>query len=163
MFCNPSKPPHLRWPRQPALSKHDYTCQPVGTYEPDLDHMFTTAKQALTSTLTLSFFNLNKPTRLCSHKGLGFVLQQKNGNNWALIQASSRFQCLGMPSWNWCSMSWAITKSKQSCMPPTFHHRHRPPSPHTRLYSTTSQGTNHNKAETMIILSATNCQGKRQC
>jgi len=41
----------------------------------------------------MSFFNMNKPARLCtdaSRQGLGFVLQQ-NAEKWVLIQAGSRF------------------------------------------------------------------------
>ena len=36
----------------------------------------------------------SKPTRLCtdaSRQGLGFILQQKTDDNWALIQAGSKF------------------------------------------------------------------------
>ena len=63
-------------------------------WSPDLDKAFVFAKQALTSAPTISYFDPAKPTRLCtdaSHQGLGFVLQQKDGDNWALIQAASRF------------------------------------------------------------------------
>ena len=56
--------------------------------------MFSAAKQALSSAPILSYFDLNKPTRLCtdaSRQGLRFVLQQKNGDAWTLVQAGSRF------------------------------------------------------------------------
>ena len=42
----------------------------------------------------LSYFDQDKETHLCtdaSRQGLSFVLQQKTGNTWSLIQAGSRF------------------------------------------------------------------------
>ena len=45
------------------------------------DKAFQTAKASLTVAPVLSFFDMNKPTRLCtdaSCQGLGFVLQQRN-------------------------------------------------------------------------------------
>ena len=42
----------------------------------------------------LSFFDISKPTKLsrdASRQGLGFVLQQKTGDKWTLVQAGSRF------------------------------------------------------------------------
>ena len=64
------------------------------TWSSELDQAFTKAKESLTSAPTLSYFDPSKPTRLCtdtSRQGLGFVLQQKLGDNWVLIQAGSRF------------------------------------------------------------------------
>ena len=59
------------------------------------DQAFQTAKASLTVAPVLSFFNINKPTRLCtdaSRQGLGFVLQQQDiSGTWSLIQAGSRF------------------------------------------------------------------------
>ena len=56
---------------------------------------FQTVKVSLTIAPVLSFFNMNKPTRLCtdaSRQGLGFVLQQRDiSGSWSLIQAGSRF------------------------------------------------------------------------
>ena len=55
---------------------------------------FSNIKTSLTTTPLLSFFDINKTTRLstdASRQGLGFVLQQKSGDQWTLIQAGSRF------------------------------------------------------------------------
>ena len=87
---------------------------------PDLDKAFVSAKQALTSAPTVSFFDPDKPTRLCtdaSRQGLGFVLQQKNGDNWALVQAGSRFLSDAESRYTiieleLLAVSWAITKRK---------------------------------------------------
>lgn len=87
---------------------------------PDLDQAFNTTKQALTSAPTVSFFDPDKPTRLCtdaSRQGLGFVLQQKKGDNWALIQAGSRFLSdaesrYAIIELELLAMSWAISKCK---------------------------------------------------
>ena len=53
------------------------------------------AKGSLTTAPTLSFFDLNKPTRLCtnaSRQGLGFILQQRSKDStWTLVQAGSHF------------------------------------------------------------------------
>ena len=51
-------------------------------------------KKSLITSPLLSFFDINKPTRLCtdaSMQGLGFILQQKTAEKWTLIQAGSRF------------------------------------------------------------------------
>ena len=55
---------------------------------------FKEIKTSLTSTPVVSYFDLTKPTRLCtdaSRQGLGFVLQQKHDETWPLVQAGSRF------------------------------------------------------------------------
>ena len=60
----------------------------------DVGEAFVAAKKDLTSAPTLSFFRHGKPTRLCtdaSRQGLGFVLQQRDGDTWLLVQAGSRF------------------------------------------------------------------------
>ena len=89
-------------------------------WSPDINQAFNTAKQALTTAPTLSFFDLEKPTRLCtdaSRQGLGFVLQQKNGDHWTLIQAGSRFLSdaesrYAVIELELFAVSWAITKCK---------------------------------------------------
>ena len=51
-------------------------------------------KKSLTTPPQLSYFDINKPTRLCtdaSRQGLGFILQQKTAEQWTLIQDGSRF------------------------------------------------------------------------
>ena len=74
---------------QPLLStKHEYT------WNDEFKTALTNVKKSLTSAPVLSYFNQRKETRLCtdaSRQGLGFVLQQKMGNTWSLIQARSRF------------------------------------------------------------------------
>ena len=86
-------------PLRPLLStKNDFT------WSPALDQAFVTAKKSITSAPTLAFFDLQKPTRLCtdaSRQGLGFVLQQKSGESWVLIQAGSRFLLDTMLSSSW--------------------------------------------------------------
>ena len=100
---------NLLAPLRPLLStKNEFM------WSPDIEKAFCTAKQALTSAPTVSYFDLNKPTRLCtdaSRQGLGFVLQQQNGGNWALIQAGSRFLS-DAESRELLAVSWVITKCK---------------------------------------------------
>lgn len=102
-------------PLRPLLStKNEFM------WSPELNQAFTTAKQSLTSAPTLSFFDLTKPTRLCtdaSRQGLGFVLQQKSGDMWALIQAGSRFLSdtesrYAIIELELLAVSWAIIKCK---------------------------------------------------
>ena len=102
-------------PMRPLLStKNEFM------WSPDLEQTFNTAKQALTSAPTVSFFNLDKPTRLCtdaSRQGLGFVLQQKDANNWVLIQAGSRFfsdaeSRYAIIELELLAVAWAILKCK---------------------------------------------------
>ena len=55
---------------------------------------FSNIKTSLTTSPLLSFFYINHTTRLstdASRQGLGFILQQKSGDEWTLIQAGSRF------------------------------------------------------------------------
>ena len=65
------------------------------TWTENHDVAFEQAKNVLTTAPTLAFYDMNKPTRLCtdaSRHGLGFVLQQEQSDgHWALIQAGSRF------------------------------------------------------------------------
>ena len=80
----------LLTPLHPLLStKNDF--QWSATH----DQAFQTAKESLTDAPVLSFFDMSKPTRLCtdaSCQGLGFILQQQdNSGTWCLIQAGSRF------------------------------------------------------------------------
>ncbi len=69
-------------------TKNDFVWSPAHDLE------FGSAKDSLISSPVLSFFNVKKPTRLCtdaSRQGLGFVLQQKQGEAWSLVQAGYRF------------------------------------------------------------------------
>ena len=106
---------NLLAPMRPLLStKNEFI------WSPDLDHVFTNAKQTLTSSPTVSFFDPDKPTRLstdASRQGLGFVLQQKKGDNWLLIQAGSRFLSdtesrYAVIELELLAVSWAIAKCK---------------------------------------------------
>ena len=102
-------------PLRPLLStKNDFT------WSPALDQAFVTAKKSITSAPTLAFFDLRKPTRLCtdaSRQGLGFVLQQKSGESCVLIQAGSRFlsdteSCYAVIELELLAVSWAILKCR---------------------------------------------------
>jgi len=100
-------------PLQPLLStKNEYT------WTEEFEAAFANVKKSLTSAPILSYFDQDKETRLCtdaSRQGLSFVLQQKTGNTWSLIQTGSRF--LSDPkSWftiielELLAVAWAITK-----------------------------------------------------
>ena len=75
-------------PLRPLLIKNDFV------WTPNHDLAFGKAKESLTSSPTLSFFDVDRQTRLCtdaSRQGLGFILQQRQGDTWKLVQAGSRF------------------------------------------------------------------------
>ena len=76
-------------PLRPLLStKNDFL------WSTSLTDAFESVKQSLTSAPTLSYFDPDSLTRLCtdaSRQGLGFVLQQKREDTWTLVQAGSRF------------------------------------------------------------------------
>ena len=76
-------------PLRPLLStKNEFV------WSPDLQEAFEEASQALTQAPVLSYFDSQKPTRLCtdtSWLGLRFVLQQRAGDSWTLVQAGSHF------------------------------------------------------------------------
>ena len=64
------------------------------TWSSTHDSAFSSAKDSLTSSPVLAYFDVNRPTRLCtdaSRQGLGFVLQQMQDDVWRLVQAGSRF------------------------------------------------------------------------
>ena len=75
---------------------------------------------SLASAPTLQFSDPQKPTRLCtdaSRQGLGFILQQKQDDNWVLIQAGSRFLSdaelrYAIIELELLGVTWAITKCK---------------------------------------------------
>jgi len=75
---------------------------------------------SLASAPTLQFFDPQKPTRLCtdaSRQGLGFILQQKQDDNWVLVQAGSRFLSdaesrYAIIELELLGVTWAITKCK---------------------------------------------------
>ena len=78
-------------PLRPLLStKNDFLWSPTHS------QAFQAAKEYLTVAPVLSFFDIDKPTRLCtdaSCHGLGFVLQQQNPDGkWCLTQAFSLMQ-----------------------------------------------------------------------
>ena len=70
----------LRTPLRPLLStKNDFL------WSPDHQQAFKTIKNALTVAPVLSYFDINKPTRLCtdaSRHGLGFILQQNTAGTY---------------------------------------------------------------------------------
>ncbi len=78
------------------------------------------ARASLTSAPSLSYFDPSKPTQLCtdaSRQGLGFVLQQKSGDGWALVQAGSRFLSKSETRYaiielELLAVSWVIIKCK---------------------------------------------------
>ncbi len=86
-------------------------------WSPELSEVFS---KALTSAPTLSFFDPNKPTPLstdASRQGLGFVLQQRSGDTWVLIQAGSRFLSdaesrYAIIELELLTVSWAIIRCK---------------------------------------------------
>ena len=63
-------------------------------WTPEHDQAVAKAKESLTTAPVLAFFDMAKPTRLCtdaSRQGLGFVLQQQGADaQWNLVQAGSR-------------------------------------------------------------------------
>ena len=104
---------NLLAPLRPLLStKNEFT------WSPDLEAAFSTAKQSLTTAPTVSYFDPEKPTRLCtdaSRQGLGFTLQQKGGDGWTLVQAGSRFLSdtesrYAIIELELLAVAWAITK-----------------------------------------------------
>ena len=76
-------------PLRPLLStKNEFL------WGPEHDKAFQQCKIVLAESPTLAFFDLTRETRLmtdASGKGLGFILQQRNGDHWSVIQAGSRF------------------------------------------------------------------------
>ena len=105
----------LLGPLRPLLStKNEFI------WLPDHEQAFQEAKTSLTVAPTLQFFDPQKPTRLCtdaSRQGLGFVLQQKHGDRWALIQAGSRFLSdaesrYAIIELELLGVTWAVTKCK---------------------------------------------------
>ena len=106
---------NLLAPLRPLLStKNEFT------WSPDLEAAFSTAKRSLTTAPTVSYFDLEKPTRLCtdaSRQGLGFTLQQKSGDRWTLVQAGSRFLSdaesrYAVIELELLAVAWAVTKCK---------------------------------------------------
>ena len=89
-------------------------------WEANHDLAFSKVKESLISSPVLSFFDITRPTRLCvdaSRLGLGFVLQQKQGNSWTLVQAGSRFLSdaesrYAIIELEMLAVTWAITKCR---------------------------------------------------
>ena len=105
----------LLTPLRPLLStKNDFL------WSPDHQQAFKTIKNALTVAPVLSYFDINKPTRLCtdaSRHGLGFILQQNTAGTWNLIQAGSRFLSdtearYAVIELEMLAVCWAISKCK---------------------------------------------------
>ena len=89
-------------------------------WSPDHQQAFSIVKNALTIASVLSYFDINKPTRLCtdaSRHGLGFILQQNTAGTWNLIQAGSRFLTdtevrYAVVELEMLAVCWAISKCK---------------------------------------------------
>ena len=105
----------LLGPLRPLLStKNEFLWSEVH------DQAFQKAKQFLASAPTLAYFDPAKPTRLCtdaSRHGLGFVLQQRHQDKWALVQAGSRFLSdaesrYAIIELEMLAVSWAILKCR---------------------------------------------------
>jgi hypothetical protein len=86
------------------------------TWSDEFETAFQTIKASLVSAATLSYFDLAKPTHLCtdaSRQGLGFVLQQQTGDTWSLIQAgflSDAGTQYAIIELELLAVSWAISK-----------------------------------------------------
>ena len=102
-------------PLRPLMStKNDFLW--LSSYE----EAFCNAKKSLTTPPVLSFFDITKPTRLCtdaSRQGLGFILQQKTSEEWTLVQAGSWFLSDAESRYatielELLAISWAIAKCK---------------------------------------------------
>jgi len=70
---------------------------------------------------TLAFFDMERPTRLCtdaSRQGIGFILQQQTAaDHWALVQAGSRFLSSAESRYaiielELLAVAWAVAKCK---------------------------------------------------
>ena len=105
----------LLTPLRPLLStKNDFLWS--------LDHQqaFTILKNSLIIAPVLSYFDVNKPTRLCtdaSRHGLGFIFQQNTAGTWNLIQAGSRFLTdtesrYAVIELEMLAVCWAVSKCK---------------------------------------------------
>ena len=88
-------------------------------WSPTHDQAFKAAKEHLTIAPILSFFDIDKPTRLstdASRHGLGFILQQQNPDGkWTLTQAGSCFLldaecCYAIIELEMLAVCWAILK-----------------------------------------------------
>ena len=101
---------------QPLLSsKNDFV------WSDHHSQAFAKVKEQLVKSPVLAFFDIKKPTRLCtdaSRQGIGFVLQQQStAGQWVLIQAGSRF--LSSPESRYTiielellAVTWAVLKCK---------------------------------------------------
>ena len=105
----------LLTPLRPFLStKNDFL------WSPDHQQAFTILKNSLTIAPVLSYFDVNKPTRLCtdaSRHGLGFILQQNTAGTWNLIQVGSRFLTdtesrYAVIELEMLAVCWAVSKCK---------------------------------------------------
>ena len=80
-----------------VLHEHYRSCSPaeaVANRGVEHDKAFQQCKMVLAESPTLALFELTRETRLmtdASGKGLGFILQLRNGDHWSVIQAGSRF------------------------------------------------------------------------
>ena len=101
---------------RPLLStKHEFV------WLAEHDWIFTRVKEHLIDIPTLAYFNMTKPTRLCtdaSRQGVGFVLQQQSDTGqWTLVQAGSHFPTLAESRYavielELLAVMWSVIKCK---------------------------------------------------
>ena len=106
----------LLLPLWPLLStKHEYV------WLAEHDQVFARVKEHLIDIPTLAYFNMTKPTRLCtdaSRQGVGFILQQQSDTGeWTLVQAGSRFLTLAESRYavielELLAVTWSVIKCK---------------------------------------------------
>ena len=106
----------LMAPLRPLLStKNDYL------WSEHHAQAFSKIKKQMITSPVLAFFDITKPTRLCtdaSRQGLGFVLQQQStAGKWILVQAGSRFLSgaesrYAIIELELLVVAWAVLKSK---------------------------------------------------
>ena len=106
----------LMAPLRPLLStKNDYL------WSEHHAQAFSKIKKQMVTSPVLAFFDITKPTRLCtdaSRQGLGFVLQQQStAGKWILVQAGSRFLSgaesrYAIIELKLLAVAWAVLKSK---------------------------------------------------
>ena len=110
-----SKTADLLEPLRPLLStKNDFA------WTTNHDLALATAKQHLSESPLLAYFDMKRPIRLCTNAnrhGIGFVLQQKTTGEWVLIQAGSRFLSAAktrhaITELELLAVAWAASKCK---------------------------------------------------
>ena len=89
-------------------------------WTPAHEEAFKESREALSKTIRLRFYDVDKETRLCtdaSRTGLGFVLQQTHKETWKTVQTGSRFLTdaesrYAVIELEMLGVAWAIQKCK---------------------------------------------------